>query len=186
MQASAVRRLGRRLAAENSRWRVFLDHIRDGVGHEVPDYLVVEPKVKLANGVTGVAVLPVVADRIVLLPTWRHAIEAPGFELVKGFIDADETAEQGALRELAEETGLGCDPASLKFIGHVAPEPSTLAGKGALFIARDCRPVAARADDEIGLAAPQSFTSAEVEGLMRDGAIEDAMTLVACLSYLRK
>lgn len=183
--AGAIRRLARRLATENSRWRVYLDHIRDAAGHEVSDYLVVEPKVKLANGVTGVAVLPVIAGRIVLLPTWRHAVERQGLELVKGFIDAGETPEQGALRELAEETGLGCDRASLGFVGHVAPEPSTLAGKGALFIARDCRPVAGRQDDEAGLGQPQRFTAAEVEALMRDGAIEDAMTLVACLSYLR-
>ena len=181
-----LKRLGRRLAAENSRWRVFLDHIRDGVGREVPDYLVVEPKVGLPGGVTGAAVLPIVGDRVVLLPVWRHAVAAQGFELVKGFIDAGETAEQGALRELAEETGLACDPADLAFVGHVAPEPSTLAGKGALFIARNCRPMTTRADDEVGLAAPQTFTVGEVEALMRDGAIEDAMTLVACLSYLRK
>ena len=180
-----IRRIARRLAAENSRWHVWFDHIVDAAGREVPDYLVVEPKVRLPGAVTGVAVLPVQEDRIVLLPVWRHAIEAQGFELVKGFIDAGETAEQGAARELAEETGLACEAADLAFLGHVAPEPSTLAGKGALFLARNCRPLANRADDEIGLAAPQSFTADEVEGLMREGAIEDAMTLVACLSYLR-
>lgn len=180
-----IERLGRRLAAENSRWRVFLDHIRDGTGREVPDYLVVEPKIALSGAVTGVAVLPVVEGRIVLLPVWRHALAARGYEVVKGFIDAGETAEQGALRELVEETGLACDPADLRFLGHVAPEPSTLAGKGALFIARNCRAAAGRSDDEIGLAPPQSFAPAEVEALMQGGAIEDAMTLVACLGYLR-
>ncbi|WP_119420551.1 NUDIX hydrolase [Desertibaculum subflavum] len=181
-----VERLGRRLAAENSRWRVFLDHIRDEAGREVPDYLVVEPKVALPGAVTGVAVLPVMDDRVVLLPVWRHAIAAQGFELVKGFIDAGETAAEGALRELAEETGLACDPADLAFIGNVAPEPSTLAGKGALFIARDCRPASSPSDDEIGLAAPRAFATDELDVLIRDGAIEDAMTLVACLSYLRR
>jgi ADP-ribose pyrophosphatase len=180
-----IRRLARRLAAENSRWHVWFDHIVDTAGREVPDYLVVEPKVKLAGAVTGVGVLPIVEGQVVLLPVWRHALAAQGFELVKGFIDAGETAEQGALRELAEETGLVCDPADLAFFGHVAPEPSTLAGKGALFIARNCRPGAARAEDEAGLAPPQGFTAGQVEWLIRDGAIEDAMTLVACLSYLR-
>ncbi len=176
--------LSRREVCRNAVFTVYFDHIRDAAGNEVTDYLSIVPHHRAADGVTGVAVLPVVDGSIVLLPTWRHAVERQGLELVKGFIDAGETAEQGALRELAEETGLGCDPAALDFVGHVAPEPSTLAGKGALFIARDCRPAASRQDDEAGLGRPERFSVTEVETLMRDGAIEDAMTLVACLRYL--
>ncbi len=180
-----VRRLARRLAVENTRWRVFLDHIRDASGNEVVDYLVVEPRVRLANAVTGVAVLPVVGDRIVLLATWRHAIEARGYELVKGFIDAGEATPDAALRELAEETGLACAATDLAFVGYVAPEPSTLAGKGALFIAQNCRQERRADEDEIGLGCPQAFDAAAIEALLSSGAIEDAMTQVACLRWLR-
>lgn len=184
MSEPPVRRLARRLAAQNSRWRVYLDHIRDASGREVPDYLVVEPKVRLAGAVTGVAVLPTIGDKVVLLPTWRHAIEDRGYELVKGFIDAGEEATGAALRELAEETGLACPPDKLAFLGHVAPEPSTLAGKGALFLAVGCTAATEQADDEIGLGRPESFNADQVEALMSAGAIEDAMTLVACLRWL--
>jgi len=179
-----VRRLSRRLAVENSRWRVYLDHIRDRSGNEVPDYLVVEPKVRLAGAVTGVAVLPALGDRIVLMATWRHAIEARGYELVKGFIDAGEAPPEAALRELAEETGLTCAAADLAFVGYVAPEPSTLAGKGALFIAQNCRQERRADEDEIGLGSPQAFDAAAIESLLSSGAIEDAMTQVACLRWL--
>lgn len=184
MSEPPVRRLARRLAVENSRWRVFLDHIRDDAGREVPDYLVVEPKVSLAGAVTGVAVLPIVDARAILLPTWRHAIAARGYEVVKGFIDAGEEPRGAALRELAEETGLGCTPEDLTFLGHVAPEPSTLAGKGALFLATNCRPTALQADDEIGLGRPEAFDAEQVQSLLSSGAIEDAMTQVACLRWL--
>lgn len=184
MSEAPVRRIARRLAVENSRWRVYLDHIRDAAGREVPDYLVVEPKVRLSGAVTGVAVLPVIWDKVVLLPTWRHAIEARGYELVKGFIDAGEEPVDAALRELAEETGLACPPGKLTFLGHVAPEPSTLAGKGALFLATDCIVATKQADDEIGLGQPEAFDAGQVEALLSSGAIEDAMTLVACLRWL--
>lgn len=184
MSEPPVRRLARRLAVENSRWRVFLDHIRDDAGREVPDYLVVEPKVRLAGAVTGVAVLPIMDGRAILLPTWRHAIAARGYEVVKGFIDEGEDPRGAAFRELAEETGLACMAEDLSFLGHVAPEPSTLAGKGALFLAANCRRGALQADDEIGLGQPEVFDAEQVEALMSSGAIEDAMTQVACLRWL--
>jgi 8-oxo-dGTP pyrophosphatase MutT (NUDIX family) len=180
-----VRRLDRRLAVENARWHVYLDHIRDASGREVPDYLVVEPKVRLSGGVTGVAVLPVIDERVVLLPTWRHAIGAQGHEVVKGFIDAGEEPAGAAMRELGEETGLACRPENLRFAGYVAPEPSTLAGKGALFLALDCVAVGQQAEDEIGLGRPALFDADAIETMIRTGEIEDAMTLVACLRWLR-
>jgi hypothetical protein len=42
MSESRIARLSRRLGCANTRWRVYLDHVSDGAGLEVPDYLVVE------------------------------------------------------------------------------------------------------------------------------------------------
>ncbi len=61
------------------------------------------------------------------------SLEAP-----KGFIEPDETPQQAALRELAEETGLSCPPANLIEFGTVAPEPGIIKGRLALFAALDC------------------------------------------------
>ncbi len=44
---------GRRLAAANSKWKVYFDHIVDRRGNEVLDYLVLDPCVPRADHVAG-------------------------------------------------------------------------------------------------------------------------------------
>ena len=56
--------------------------------------------------VTGVDVLPVLGDKLLLLRVYRHPIARELWEVPRGFIDANETAADAALRELTEETGL--------------------------------------------------------------------------------
>jgi len=176
-----VKRLARRAALENRVWRVDLDHIRDANGAEVHDYLVLTGKGHAAGEVGGVAVLPVLPDgRIVLLRNWRHAIGAWSWEAAKGFVDAGETPAQAARRELAEETGLACEPENLVALGPVFSEPAALATSAALFVAHGCRPVPdhAPSSDEVGLGAPTPLTRAESDALVRAGAVCDAVSLL--------
>ena len=48
---------------------------------------------------------PGVPDRLVLLLSYRAAVEAVSVELPSGLVDEGESAEASAVRELAEETG---------------------------------------------------------------------------------
>ncbi|MEL3889872.1 NUDIX hydrolase [Ferrovibrio sp. MS7] len=171
--------LARQEGKGNSKWRVFYDHIRGANGTEVSDYLVLEPRSTRPDQITGASVLPLVGDRIVLLRTYRHPLAEFAWELPRGFVDPGEEPEAAALRELEEETGLLCEPSNLRRIGTFTPEASTIIGRGALFVASDCRPGGTRQEDEPGLGEMHFFTRAEIAGLLAQHAIQDASTLAA-------
>jgi ADP-ribose pyrophosphatase len=176
---AAVEIRSRRLAAANSKWCVYLEHLADGRGNEVPDYMVVEGRHPRHDRITGIAVLPVVDGRFAMLRSYRHAVGSELWEVPRGFMDAGETPAQAALRELTEETGLRCATADLIELGTYAPEASTLAARGVLFAATRCEGVPRPAQDELGLGELRFFDSAAVAELARTGEIEDAGSLIA-------
>lgn len=59
-------------------------------------------------------------------------------EIAGGIIDAGETPEQAAIRELAEE--LGYKPATIEYLGYVYRD-GWRSGKSHSFIATDCTPL---------------------------------------------
>ena len=173
----------RRLAAANSKWRVYLDHIVDEHGNEVPDYLIIEGQRESADRITGIAVLAENDGRFVLVRSYRHALGSTIWDLPRGFIDPGENAADAALRELTEETGLRCASANLIPLGVYAPEPGTMAVRAALFAAVDCEGTALQARDELGLESIHLIERAEMAELVASGAIEDAGLLIAYYRY---
>jgi 8-oxo-dGTP pyrophosphatase MutT (NUDIX family) len=173
----------RRLAAANSKWKVYFDHLADARGNEVSNYLVIESPAPRADRVTGVGVVPVLDGQFVLLQCYRHPTGSQLWEFPRGFIDAGESPAEAALRELAEETGLTCAPGDLVELGYYAPEPSTMAARGALFAARCCAGEPRAGADEIGLGALRLFSAEAIAELAAGGGIEDAGTLVAYYRY---
>jgi ADP-ribose pyrophosphatase len=184
--SSAIGVKSRRQVAGNSKFNIFLDHVVDAHGREVPDYLAVEPHRHGPDWVTGVCIVPVVENLVGLVRLCRYPLGRPSWEAPKGFIEDDESSEQGALRELAEETGLTCVPDSLKPLGMVAPEPGVIKGRIALFAALSCAGNAQPASDDLGLEKFRFFSPAEIELLISSGEIEDATTLVAYHRYLAR
>jgi nudix-type nucleoside diphosphatase (YffH/AdpP family) len=72
-------------------------------------------------------------DRVLLVEQVRVGPLAKGdplpwlLEPVAGLIDAGETAESTALREMEEESGLSVEAAALRFVGRYYPSPGGLA-----------------------------------------------------------
>jgi len=173
----------RRVAAANSKWRVYFDHVTDPRGNEVLDYLVLEAHARRPDTTTGICVLPLIDGKFVLLSCYRHALGVRRWEAPRGFIEADENPLAAALRELTEETGLNCESADMVALGCYAPEPSTMAARGALFAATNCKGALRLATDEIGLLGLRMFEPHEFVRMAAEGEIEDAGTLIAYFRF---
>ena len=185
-EKDAYRLRQRRLACENVRFEVFLDDVENPNGEIVRNYLVVAPKVRTDELITGVAVLPVVDGKLGLLHIYRHAIQRYLWEIPRGFVDPGESDRSSALRELEEETGLLCADADLESLGVFAPEPGILAARVHLFVAHRCRAVRPFSGEEFGHKEFFLFEPAQVSVLHDAGEIQDSSTLIACYRYSNK
>jgi ADP-ribose pyrophosphatase len=134
-----VNLIDRRIVAENSRWRVYFDNVILDHNRQVSDFLVISPLHMGPNLCSGVSIVAEKSGEIGLLTLYRHATSRWGREVIKGFLDDNEAPEQAALRELAEEAGLICDPDDLIPLGAIAPEAGTIEGLSLGYLARNCR-----------------------------------------------
>ncbi|MDP9025169.1 MAG: NUDIX hydrolase [Candidatus Eremiobacteraeota bacterium] len=117
-------------------------------------------------------------DRIVLVRQYRHPVRAMLWEIPAGMAEENETASDGALRELCEETGFRA--ASLRALGSIVMTPGFCDESLAFFHATELSPGEQHldADERIAVA---SFTLEEAQHFMRSGQIADAKTIIALL-----
>ncbi len=179
-------RLGRRLACENRLFEVFFDTVATPSGEVVDNFLIVRPKVSAQGGIVGVCVLPEMNGKIGLMRGWRHQLNEEVWQAPAGFINAGESEEQTALRELSEETSLSCDRVRLQSLGVYYPDAGLIEGKVALFAARRCVPLQGSSvrDREVGTGELQFFDGDALSDLVHKSRSIGGSTLVACFRYL--
>lgn len=170
------------LVCENSKFLIYLNHIISEFGEEVVDYLVVSPKTKGVNLVTGVAVLPMVKGSIGLIKIYRPALNAESWEIPHGFVEENEIPFEAATRELVEETGLSVKPQNLISAGLVTPDSGILAARVHIFIAKDCD-VVSEIKYELGIKDFYLFSQDEIKRMVLDSTIQDSFTLSALCKY---
>ncbi len=115
---------------------------------------------------------------LVLVRQYRHGSGEASLEVPGGLHDAtEERPEQGAARELAEETGYG--DGVLSFLGELRPQPALLSNRVRIYLAQGTRRTAAPQPDagediEVVLLDPR-----EVPARIASGEINNAMTVTA-------
>ena len=117
---------------------------------------------------------------IAFVRQWRHPTGRPLLELPAGRIDAGESPEETARRELREEVGL--DPARLEYARgfYVAPGFADEFLHG--FIARDCTESPLEADEDEELIVEWRPLGEAID-LVESGEIVDAKSIIL-IQYL--
>ena len=177
--APRIELLGRRRVCRNAVFEVFLDEIVDQRARRVSDYLSVVPLRRDADGVTGVAVLPVRDGKFGLLRAFRHPLGVAEWEIPKGFIDESERPALAALRELEEETGYRSAESELLDLGCIAPVPSVIRARVRLFAALQPGYSGNSADADPGQGGLEFFEPPVAFEMAARGEIEEPCTLVA-------
>lgn len=125
-----------------------------------------------------VNVIPLTADNeVVMIYQYRHGIRDITLEIPGGLIEAGDTPEAGALRELREETGY--EAASVLPLGFVHPNPAIQNNICYTFLAENVRPAGLQEQDEKEDIGVVLVPLADIPRLIRDGAITHALVIVA-------
>lgn len=123
-------------------------------------------------------------DRVCLVRNERYAVGKTLWEVPAGTIDAGETADETAARELREETGY--EAGRIERVAEWYVSPGVLNERMYLYLCRDLRPgpTAHQADERL---EPVIVPWLEAVEMVRDGRIEDAKTMLAVLwHHVRK
>jgi ADP-ribose pyrophosphatase len=115
-------------------------------------------------------------DTMVLVRQYRHAVGRELWEIPAGTAEPGEKILEGALRELAEETGYRA--AIVRALGSFYVTPGFCDEIMHLVYANELTPGETNPDEDERIVV-QNFTIDEISQLVRDGEIADAKTLIA-------
>ena len=121
-------------------------------------------------------------QRVVLVRQFKYGIGRIVLELPSGFIDAGETPEAAAVRELAEETGY--IPESVDHIRTLVPDPTNSTTLMHLFLARGARHRLAQDLDVTEDIEVELATVPQLHEKVRNGEIESATQVAAIYTVL--
>jgi len=143
-------------------------------------------EVLLSNGKVGkriridhpeaAAIIPFVSEKeILMVRQYRYALGQETLEIPAGKLDPGETPEQGARRELLEETGY--QAGELRHITTYAPAIGYANELIHIFSGHDLRRVS-RSIDDVEISSLEVFPLEEVKKLVEKGRLLDGKTLI--------
>lgn len=127
----------------------------------------------------AVAIMPVTDQgEVVFVRQFRYAINRVTLELPAGKIDLGENEDQAALRELVEETGLAAD--TIDRLAEVVISPGYTNERIVIYRATGLKLVAPRPEADEFIETVR-MPLEEAIGMVREGRIQDAKTVIALL-----
>ena len=154
------------------------ERVRLANGHQIERF-------HLIHGPDWTSVLCVTeASEVVLVRQYRHGIGKASLELPAGVIEPDETPEQAARRELAEETGY--EATDWVHIQSVSTEPARHTTQAHFFCARNARLTRAPAPEETEVLEIVKVPLAELRRMALDGRILHGVHVGAILAAFER
>ena len=117
----------------------------------------------------------------VFVRQYRYALDLDSIELCAGVIEQGETPEEGARRELLEETGFG--GGEWKEIMTIGQNPSTCSNWTHCFLATDVEKLQEQHLDRTEDIDVMLLTRDEVLEMMRSGQLKQALMLAPLWQY---
>ncbi|VBB41468.1 Hydrolase, NUDIX family [uncultured Desulfatiglans sp.] len=129
-----------------------------------------------------VNIIPLTSNgEVVLIRQYRHGIRDVTLEIPGGLVEAGDTPETAALRELREETGYHAGKAFE--LGTVHPNPAIQNNICYTYLANDVIPAGQQEQDDKEDIQVLLKPIEEVPALIRQGAITHALVLAAFYRY---
>lgn len=129
----------------------------------------------------------VIAERgenFLMVKQWRHGENHLSVEFPGGVVDAGETPEQAARRELAEETGFSAG--KLEFLGKMNPNPALFRNHSHFFAASELSPLGSQHLDDDEYVSYMEIPKSDVIKQMASDDYPHALMAAALLKYLTK
>jgi len=165
-------RLGARVPAHD--YRVFSTAFVDG-DHPPSG---AHKRFSLIESVDWVNVLALTPDRrVVLIRQWRPGSSSIYLEIPGGMVDAGESPEVAAARELAEETGY--TSTRWERLGDVSPNPAIMTNRLVTYLARDAVQTQPQELEGTEVIDVELASLADCHAAIRDGRIDHALVIVA-------
>jgi len=155
-----------------------MDDLVQKNSENIQNYLVVAPKTRTEDLVTGMAMLPTMHGKLGLLRICRHPTQRQIRKIPRGFVDPGESERISALRELKEKTGLVFSEADLESLVIITSEPGILAARVHLFTARQCQEVKPFTCEDFGHKEFRFMELAQDGALYEAGEIKDPSTII--------
>lgn len=164
-------RLHSRYVAEYKVTKVREDRYRFEPEQTEADFLVCESN-------DWVIILPVTVDgEVVFVRQFRHGVGHVVLEIPGGLIDAGESAEEAAERELREETGY--EATSMRQVADLLPNPALNNAHCHVVLAEGCRPIQDQDLDPFELIEIVTYPLNDVPQLIRSGQFNHAQAIAA-------
>lgn len=123
----------------------------------------------------GVAILPLLEEKVVLVRHYRHATQSWHLEIPRGFPSVGMTSEEQARAEIAEE--IGGEITTLRDLGIVHPDTGISSGRVHMYLAH-CASIGEPEVNE-GISDLVLLEVHAFEELLAAGEVSDAFTLAA-------